>query len=434
MKTLPPASGNKMRYFVTGVTVEQVKAIGGKDIKATRIGIFVTLTAEQANKLVFLGARVKPVQEVKSSILPPIVAPPTPVAAQPTYSPYALTYAAGFEEIREDVARRHGIPVDGSGISVAVVGSGIRDTHELLNGRVVAHWNYTAEPLGDQFDHDTGVASLVVAVAPMCNILDFKVLDHEGRGTDEQVVEAIDDIITMHEEGDELAPDVVNLSLGAPDVSYDSALRAISREAVDRNIFLVASAGNSGPGPGTITSPACERYVFAIGSVDPIIDEEGNITGFGISQFSSRGPNPEGYIKPDVVFFGRDVILASSASDTATKANTGTSFAAPFISGACTVGLQVAAQIMGSPEVPLPMTPVRLIDEYMPMFSIKPSEAPRGKDNDYGWGMPYGPLAMQKIRAMAMTAMISQLVEGIIPVGIMGVMMGAFVPVIKEAR
>ena len=421
-----------MRYFVTGATVDQVKAVGGTSIKSTRVGVFATLTKEQVDKLKALGAVVRVTQKVEPSVLPPIVVPPVPVAAQPVYSAYELTYAAGFQEMRDDVARRFGIIVDGSGVNVAVIGSGIRATHELLNNRVVAQKNYTSEPQGDQFDHDTGTASLVVAVAPMCNILDFKVLDREGKGTDEQVVEAIDDIISMHEEGDESAPDVVNLSLGAPEVSYDSPLRMISREALSRNIFLVASAGNSGPNPGTITSPACEQYVFAIGAIDPIADAEGNITGFAISSFSSRGPSPEGHIKPDVVFFGRDVVVASSKGDTATVAKSGTSFATPFILGACTVGLQLAAQLgQVSGMVPLPMTPEKLIDEYMPMASVKPADAPRGKDNDYGWGLPYGPLAMERMRVMAMGAMVTEIISPIMVIGVMGMMI---VPMSKIFR
>lgn len=422
-----------MRYFIIGATVDQVKAVGGTNSRSTRVGVFATLTKEQVDKLKALGAVVKNTQKVESSVvLAPVVVPPSPVAAQPTYSAYELTYAAGFEEIRNYLGTKYGVVIDGAGVNVAVVGTGIRATHEMLNSRVVSQRNYTTEIQGDQFDHDTGVASLVVAVAPMCNILDFKVLDREGAGTDEEVVAAIDDIITMQEEGDELAPNVVNLSLGTSETAPDSPLRMIVREAISRNIFLVASNGNSGPIPGSVTSPACEQYVFAAGSVDPLIDEEGNITSFVISQFSSRGPTQEGLVKPDVVFFGRDIMMASSASDTATVAKSGTSFATPFLSGACATGLQGASQLMGVPISPPPMTPEELINKHMPAMSVKPAYAPSEKDNEYGYGLPYGPAVMQEMRARAIAAMTGELMKATVPIIMLGMVGMVIVPAIKE--
>ena len=64
--------------------------------------------------------------------------------------------------------------------------------------------------------------------------------------------------------------------------------------------------------PGTINCPACEQYVMAVGSAHYL--PESNT--FVVSDFSSRGPTQEGLVKPDVVLFGEDIVVASSQSDT----------------------------------------------------------------------------------------------------------------------
>ncbi|GAJ07257.1 unnamed protein product, partial [marine sediment metagenome] len=236
---------------------------------------------------------------------------------------------------------------------------------------------------GDGLDHDTGIASIIVTTVPKCNILDMKVLNSKGYGTEEQVVLAIDDLISMHEAQSEFSPHVINLSLGGSDTGNpNQPMRAICREATERGIFVFASAGNGGPISQTITSPACENSVFAVGSIDPILSDD-EIVSFAISDFSSRGPTKEGLTKPDSVFFGRDIIMASSASDVATVAKSGTSFSAPFAPGGTVLFLEGEKYwggraapswwFMISPAIlPYPMMPEGLIDVFMPLVGVKP--------------------------------------------------------------
>jgi serine protease AprX len=410
-----------MRYSIRKGTADQVRQAGGQNVRETRVAIFATLTEEQAEKLRRQGCIVEKVEEVSPTVLPP-----PPLAARPVYSPYQLLYAAGLNQIREMTVPR----LYGEGFNVALVGSGIRETHEMVGGRVVYRQNYTAEPHEDRFDHETGVASIIVAVAPRCNLLDMKVLDEKGHGTSEEVVLAIDDLISMHEAGSEFSPHVINLSLGGPDTGNpDDPLRAICREALSRGIFVFASAGNGGPNPETIMSPATEPYVFAVGSVDPIPGDN-RIVGFAISQFSSRGPTREGVVKPDGIFFGADIVMASSAGDTATVAKSGTSFAAPFASGAAVIFLNgeviwggqrpPAWWFMASPlQVPYPMTPQGLVDVFMPLVSVKPTGAAPGKDNDYGWGMPYGALVMERF---GVRAAVTSLLQPVLLMGVVGML------------
>jgi serine protease AprX len=423
-----------MRYIIRNTSVDQVRQIGGKDIKETRVAIFATLTPEQREKLKQLGAVIEESKNVQSMVLPPV-----PVAGVPTWSPASLIYATGINQIREMTTPR----LYGQGFDVAVVGTGIRETHEQIGGRVVYRKNYTSDPHTDAFDHETGVAAIIVTIVPLCNILDIKVMDSKGQGTDEQVVLAIDDLISMKEAESEYSPHVINLSLGTVDTGNpNDPLRAICREAISRGIFVFASAGNGGADI-SIMSPACEKYVFAVGSIDPIA-RDSRIVDFTISDFSSRGPTKEGLVKPDGVFFGRDIELASSASDTAVVAKSGTSFSAPFASGACVLflegekywgGMQPPSWwFMVSPTaVPYPMTPEGLIDVFMPLTSVKPAGAPRDKDNEYGWGLPYGPLILERLglRPAAAVASITEVVVPVMGIGIVGMMMASMAKALK---
>ena len=407
-----------MRYAIMGATVEQVRSVGGTDIKETRRTgiIFATLTREQADQLISMGCQVTEVGQIQAIVAPPIVTPPVPVAAVPTYTPEELVIALGFEEIRPIIRP----PLYGEGFNLAVLDTGIRETHQQINGRVVYSKNYTADPMRDGLDHGTGVCSIALAVVPLCNILNLKVLDDKGEGTEEEVALAIDDCIDLHDTNPDIAPSVINLSLGAPDDGNPyNPLRVACRAAVDRGIWVIASAGNSGPTPYSITCPATEKYVLAVGSVkyDPFI----------ISSWSSRGPTLEGLAKPDVVCFGEDLEVASSESDTATVAKSGTSFATPFGSGFgilyCEGVARQARPVRPLPGVTYPPSwetllgiPPKETFAYLSYITIKPEGVAPGQDCDYGHGLPFGPSIIQALRyaPMADITTITEPIMGIV--------------------
>ena len=423
-----------MRYIVRNATEEQVRKAGGRDIRVTRAGIFVTLTEEQRRILESQGAVVRKTGEVKAGQILLEEAP----AAGITFSPVEISYASGVEELRQLTTP----PLTGEGINIAVIGSGIRETHEQV-GEVVYRKNYVEdEPHEDLYDHETGVASIIGAVAPGAKLLDLKVINKRGEGTDEDVVLALDHLADLVDQGFEYAPNIVNLSLGGRDTGDpDDPMRVMCRELISRRVFVFAAVGNDGPYPGTVASPACERYVFGVGSVDPIVADT-RITSFTISNFSSRGPTKEGLVKPDGIFFGRGIEVASSKSDTATVVKSGTSFSCPFASGAFALFLEGERYwggrqppswwFMVSPlAIPYPLTPQGLVDVFMPMIGVKPSDAPRGKDNDYGWGMPYGPLVLSRLRAQQQAGQVMDLGLNLIGLGMMGMLTIRMVKAVK---
>lgn len=388
-----------MRYSILGATAQQVKGVGGTDIREARgVGIiFATLTEQQVAKLKSQGCTLSKVGGVKAAVISAPVSPPIPIAGEAVYTPQWLVRYAGLEKLRPLFTP----PLYGAGLTLAIIDTGIRESHELINGRVVYRKNFTSGPMRDGFDHGTGVASIALAVVPECGILNMKVLNDVGEGTEEEATLAINECILLHETQPEIAPLVINLSLGSDDDGNpNNPMRVACRAATELGILVVAAAGNAGPTPGTIMSPACERYVGAVGAAKP--------DPFGICGFSSRGPTKEGLIKPDAVMFGENISMASSASDTATTAKSGTSFAAPFGSGMIVLFEEgIIRQIMyttrAGEQARVPVTEIFtaqvLLDEYSPGSCFKPQGEPAEKDNVYGYGLPVGDYILRALGA-----------------------------------
>lgn len=388
------------RYSIRGATTQQIKNAGGRDIKeAHRIGIaFATLDERGAAYLMSLGCAVSEIKEVRATITAPIM-PPPPLPAVVGYTPVELLAGLGFTEEWRHVIEP---PVYGEGLAIAIIDSGIRETHEMIKGRVVHSMNFTDSPMRDDFDHGTGVASIVLELAPKADILNIKVLDDKGMGTNESVALGIDHVIEIKETRTDIIPHVINLSLGEPDEGdVNDPVRVACRAAIEKGMLVVAAAGNAGPSPGTIMSPACERYVAAVGSVS--YNPQDPKYPWLVSTFSSRGPTREGLIKPDAVLPGENIKMASSASDTAIVIKSGTSFSAPIASAF--IILQAEANIKFVrwvyeyvPEWIIPgyyevMTAQRALDYWVAKVCMKPDFAPMGKDTEYGYGIPCAELA-----------------------------------------
>jgi len=132
-------------------------------------------------------------------------------------------------------------------------------------------------------------------------------------------------------------PDVINNSWGGSQgtAQCNSTVVPIFNALEAAGVAVVFSAGNSGPGVSTITSPkninTNEVNVFCVGNI------QASVAGFPINNSSSRGPSictntsPELLIKPEVVAPGTNVRSASGSSGYANL--TGTSMAAPHVSG-----------------------------------------------------------------------------------------------------
>lgn len=121
----------------------------------------------------------------------------------------------------------------------------------------------------------------------------------------------------------------------------DAAVRCPLQTRNQQNeLVIVGAAGNFGPADGSISRPKEAKNIIAVGAScpDPDLDE----CEHGLWHESSRGPAPDGRLLPTVVAPGMAVTgaAADNTGDPIPPSNlyvssTGTSFAAPIVSGMC---------------------------------------------------------------------------------------------------
>jgi serine protease AprX len=153
----------------------------------------------------------------------------------------------------------------------------------------------------------------LAGIAPGVNLINLKVLDAHGAGSDSFVIAAVDRAIALK---DTYNIRVMNLSLGRP--VYESYLDDPLCQAVEAawkaGIVVVVSAGNDGRndtfgngGYGTINAPGNDPYVITVGAMRSM----GTPTRADdlIASYSSKGPTPVDHIvKPDILAPGNQVI------------------------------------------------------------------------------------------------------------------------------
>lgn len=230
---------------------------------------------------------------------------------------------------------------DGTGATVAVLDSGIDDTHPDLAGKVIAKQNFTPErTIADMHGHGTHVASIVAGsgaasngqyrgVAPGATLLSGKVCIATGDCDTSSVIAGLQ-WAGQHE------ADVVNLSLGGSDTpGLDPLEEAVNNLTAEHGTLVVAASGNSGPADYSVGSPGTADAALTVGAVD----RDDNL-----ADFSSRGPRVDDHaIKPDLTAPGVAVRAArSSTGSMGTPGEqyvsaSGTSMAAPHVSGAAAI-------------------------------------------------------------------------------------------------
>jgi subtilisin family serine protease len=233
----------------------------------------------------------------------------------------------------------------GKGVRVAVLDTGIDATHPDLAGKVVEAANFSDDAdTVDRFGHGTHVASIIAGtgaasggerrgVAPDAVLLNGKVLDQHGFGTDSQVIAGME----------WAAPraDVVNMSLGGYEESDGTDPLSLAVDALTRQhgTLFVTSAGNSGPFEHSVSAPGAAKTALTVGAVDA--DDK-------VADFSSRGPQVNTYaMKPEIVAPGVSIVAARATGteggtpiDARYTSASGTSMAAPHVAGAAAALVQ----------------------------------------------------------------------------------------------
>ncbi|MFF0159862.1 S8 family peptidase [Streptomyces sp. NPDC005263] len=230
---------------------------------------------------------------------------------------------------------------DGKGVKVAVLDTGVDTAHPDLASAVKASKNFTGTgSTDDMAGHGTHVAATMAGsgarsggrykgVAPGAGILNAKVLDDSGEGSDSSVIAGLEWAAGQ-------GAKVANLSLGQEDTPgedpVEAAVNALSKST---GMLTVAAAGNEGPDAGTVDSPGAAESALTVGAVD---GED------RLADFSSTGPTADSELKPDLTAPGVAIVSAKAAhghmGDPAADgyvAMSGTSMATPHAAGAAAI-------------------------------------------------------------------------------------------------
>ncbi len=252
------------------------------------------------------------------------------------------------------------------------------------------HGTHVAGIIAGQYPHpleDDGEKLAFAGMAPKAKIHSFKVLDDRGQGDDAWILIALDRIARINEQAQGLRIHGINLSLGG---NFDPSVYGCGhtplcnelRRLWRQGVLIVLAAGNEGftvlqtlnDGPWqanldlSIGDPANLDEAIAVGSVHRV-----NPHTYGVSYFSSRGPTADGRRKPDLVAPGEKILSARADFEDLTRrrragspftdrelasftagqlyvAESGTSMAAPHVSGLLAAFLSQRREFIGYPD------------------------------------------------------------------------------------
>lgn len=182
----------------------------------------------------------------------------------------------GGDHIRRKLDK-NGDRLTGKGIKIAVIDTGIDYDHPDLKKNFKGGYDVvdddndpmeTTQEQGLLTIHGTHVAGIIAAngkikgVAPEAEIYAYRALGPGGKGTTEQVIEAIEKAV---EDG----VDIINLSLGNTVNGPDWPTSVALDKAVEQGVIAVTSNGNSGPRMWTVGSPGTSMKAISVGASTP---------------------------------------------------------------------------------------------------------------------------------------------------------------------
>ena len=244
---------------------------------------------------------------------------------------------------------------------------------------------------GDVTEHSVELECLS-GVAPRCSIVSYKVLTDDGVGRTSDILTALEHIQTVNDHGRMIKIHGVNLSLG---YDFDPEWFACGQSPlcveIDRlvrsGVVVVVAAGNTGYAYApdalqkraiaaaralTVNDPGNAELAITVGSTHREMPHV-----YGVSYFSSKGPTGDGRAKPDLVAPGERILSAAAGAMRAAAGSpaddgegdgqgdgakggraavvdyvesSGTSMAAPHVSGVIAAFLSIRREFIGRPE------------------------------------------------------------------------------------
>ncbi|HEX7295147.1 MAG TPA: S8 family peptidase, partial [Pyrinomonadaceae bacterium] len=257
-----------------------------------------------------------------------------------------IVSTSGAEQVRpKNATLGFDSTLDGSGVTIAVLDSGIDANHRSFSsraGKIAFSKDFTGESrTDDPYGHGTHVAAIAAGegsptqgayegIAPGAKLVNLRVLDSQGVGKVSSVLAALDWLVANRSSYN---IKVVNMSLGTPAISSfeDDPICKAVKKLVDSGVVVVAAAGNNGKNAagakiyGAIHCPGNSPAVITVGAsnsygTDSRIDDS-------VTSYSSRGPTRsysvdeygrkhyDNLIKPDLVAPGNKIIAAEATSN-----------------------------------------------------------------------------------------------------------------------
>lgn len=223
---------------------------------------------------------------------------PTPIGTFSLKAPHSFSAPTQMEQpwgigaVKADVAWS---VTRGEGVKVAVIDTGLDQSHPALSGRFIKGASFMGgaqDDFKDEVGHGTHVAGTVLAdglngglvgVAPEATLYSAKVCGALGCST-VAIAQAVDWAVA---EG----VDVINMSLGGPFMTFGEKKAYDAAEAA--GVMIVAASGNNGT--GRVSYPAAYTTTLAVGALNPDLTK---------APFSDWGP------ELDVVAPGVEVLSA----------------------------------------------------------------------------------------------------------------------------
>lgn len=216
----------------------------------------------------------------------------------------------------------------GKNVIIAIIDSGIDTKHTDFENKILVKKNFTKDggsnDVTDYIGHGTHVSGIIgsnnkkysISVAPESKMIILKVVDKDGRGTDQSLIEALKYVYHLNMEKKYFI-DVINLSVGT--VRYSEKMYEYIKAIYRQGTVIVCSSGNYGDNIADTEEriyPGFFKQVIQIGSVD----KDNNI-----SKFSNSNSNID-FVAP-----GENIY--STIPNNKYIFMSGTSMATPFVSG-----------------------------------------------------------------------------------------------------
>jgi len=303
-------------------------------------------------------------------------------------------YGSAYDQVamlKGDIIHSQGYR--GEGMTIAILDAGFKNANTnpafdgvMADNRIIETWDFVSgnDSVYDNGPHGLWVFSIIAAnipgslvgTAPKANYL---LLRTEDTGSEYAIEE--DNWVAGAEFADSAGADILSTSLGYTvfndsiqdhtylDMDGNTTRISIGSDiAASKGMLVVTAAGNKGSSSWNyIVAPADADSVLSIGAVD---------VNRNYASFSSVGPTSDGRVKPNVSSMGAGAVTITDAGGL--QSGSGTSFAAPLISG-------MAACLWQANPTATSMEVLKAIEESSSQFS--------NPDNQLGYGIPNFSLA-----------------------------------------